>query len=193
MDKNSNINKKESNSIINIEEKLKILESENNSLKSQLNISLEKEKLYNTTIEKIKKMQSENEKSYFDALKESKIREEEIQQKFLEFQKILENQYNENEKRLTDEITQLTIELSKRDNIINSLQNNLNSLNDKISQDELNYHFKEKEFENIIKIKERKLDELNIAVKQITKEATEEIKRLSEQLEDFQQKTKNAK
>ena len=191
MDKNSNINKKESNSIINVEEKLKILESENNSLKSQLNISLEKEKLYNSTIEKIKKMQSENEKSYFDALKESKIREEEIQQKFLEFQKILENQYNENEKRLTDEITQLTIELSKRDNIINSLQNNLNSLNDKISQDELNYHFKEKEFENIIKIKERKLDELNIAVKQITKEATEEIKRLSEQLEDFQIKTKN--
>ena len=117
---NSNINKKENANIINLEEKLKILESENNSLKSQLNISLEKEKLYNSTVEKIKKIQAENEKSYFDSLKENKKREEEIQQKFLNFQKILEDQYGENEKRLTEEINQLTKEISKRDNIINT-------------------------------------------------------------------------
>ncbi len=102
--KNSNINKKENENIINIEEKLKILESENNSLKNQLNISLEKEKLYHSTVEKIKKRQSENENAYFDSLKENKKREEEIQQKFLNFQKILENQYGDNEKRLTEEI-----------------------------------------------------------------------------------------
>ena len=109
----------------------------------------------------------------------------------MEFQKMIENQYKENEKRLNEEITQLTQELSKRNNIISSLENNLNNLNEKISKDELNYHFKEKEFENVIRIKERKLEELNVAVKQITKEATEEIKRLSEQLEDFQIKSKN--
>ena len=94
--------------------------------------------------------------------------------------------------KLNEEINQLTKEISKRDSIINTLQNNINSLNEKVSQDELNYHFKEKEFENVIKIKERKLEELNVAVKEITKEATEEIKRLSEQLEDFQLKSKNS-
>ena len=99
---NININKKEKCNIINIEEKLKILESENNSLKNKINISLEKEKLYHSTVEKIKQIQAENEKSYFDSLKENKKREEEIQQKFLEFQKILENQYGENEKRLNE-------------------------------------------------------------------------------------------
>ena len=160
MDKNSNsIIKKENVNIINIEEKLKILTSENDSLRSQLTISSEKEKLYHSTIENIKKMQSENEKAYFDSLKESKKREEEIQRKFLEFQKIIENQYSENEQRLSEEINELTKEISKRDNIINSLQNNINMLNEKISQDELNYHFKEKEFENVIRIKERKLEE----------------------------------
>ena len=183
--------KAENNNVINIEEKLKFLEQENLSLKNQIKILSEKEKLYNSTLEKIKKMQAENEKSYFSSLKESKIREEEIKNNFIEFQKMIENQYKENEKRLNEELSQLTQELSKRNNIINSLQNNLNNLNDKISKDELNYHFKEKEFENVIRIKERKLEELNVAVKQITKEATEEIKRLSEQLEDFQIKSKN--
>ena len=43
----------------------------------------------------------------------------------------------------------------------------------------------------MIKTKVRKLEELNDAVKQITKEATEEIKRMSEQLEDLQKKSKN--
>ena len=121
---------------------------------------MEKEKLYNSNIEKIKKIQADNEKAYFDSLKENKVREQEIQQKFLEFQNILENQYEENEKRLTEEINQLSQELSKRDNIINVFQNNINSLKEKISQDELNYHMKEKEFENVIRIKERKLEEL---------------------------------
>ena len=137
-------------------------------------------------------MQAENEKSYTISLKENKIREEEIKKRYLEFQKILENQYSENEKRFKEEIDQLSKEISKRDNIINTLQNKINNLNEKISQDELNYHFKEKEFENVIRIKERKLEELNEAVKQITKEATEEIKRMGEQLEDFQMKSKNS-
>ena len=43
----------------------------------------------------------------------------------------------------------------------------------------------------MLQIKERKLEELNDAVKQITKEATEEIKRMSEQLEELQMKSKN--
>ena len=54
----------------------------------------------------------------------------------------------------------------------------------------MNYYFKEKEYEDIIISKERKLNELNEAIKQIVQEATEEIKRLSEQLEDFQNRTK---
>ena len=178
------------NPLINIEQKLNLLQSENSSLKIKIQSFLEKENLYKENLEKIKSIQSEQEKIYFNSIKDSKRREEELKQKFLDFQKLLENQYSSSESRFNEEMNQMSQEISKRDNIINNLKNELNQLEEKISQEELNFNFKEKEFENVIKIKERKLEELNDAVKQITKEATEEIKRMSEQLEDLQKNLK---
>ena len=88
-------------------------------------------------------------------------------------------------------MNQMSQEISKRDDVINNLKNELGELEEKIAQEELNFSLKEKEFENVVKIKERKLEELNDAVKQISQETTEEIKRMSEQLEDLQMKSKN--
>ena len=181
----------ESNPLANIEQKMNLLQSENTSLKSQLQSLSEKETLYKDNLAKIKLIQSEQEKSFFTSINDSKRREEELKQKFLDFQKLLESQYSASEARFNDEMNQMNQEIGKRDNIINNLRNELNQLEEKMVQEELNYNFKEKEFENVIKIKERKLEELNEAVKQITKEATEEIQRMSEQLEDFQRKSKN--
>ena len=182
---------KSNNPLENIEQKMNLLESENSVLKAKLQSFSEKESLYKTNLEKIKSIQQEQEKQYFNSLKDSKRREDELKQKFLDFQKLLENQYTASEARFNDEMNQMSQEISKRDNVINNLKNELNQLEEKIAQEELNFGFKEKEFENIIKIKERKLEELNDAVKQITKEATEEIKRMGEQLEEFQIKSKN--
>ena len=180
-----------SNPLSSIEQKLKTLQSENISLKTQLQSFSQKEALYNSTLEKIKSIQSEQEKSFFNSIKDSKRREEELKQKFLDFQKLLENQYSASEARFNEEMNQMSQEINKRDNVINNLREEMNELEEKIAQEELNFNLKEKEFENVIKIKERKLEELNEAVKQITQEATEEIKRMSEQLEDFQMKSKN--
>ena len=179
------------NPLNNIEQKLNLLQSENVSLKAQLQSFSEKEKLYHLNLEKIKSIQSEQEKNFFNSIKDSKKREEELKQKFLDFQKLLENQYSASEARFNEEMNQMSQEISKRDNVINSLKNELNEMEEKIAQEELNFGLKEKEFENVIKIKERKLEELNEAVKQITDEATQEIKRMSEQLEEFQMKSKN--
>ena len=175
----------------NIEQKLNLLESENALLKNKLQSLSEKESLYKSNLEKIKSIQSEQENQYFNSLKDSKRREDELKQKFLDFQKLLENQYTASEARFNEEMNQMSQEISKRDIVINNLKNELNQLEEKMAQEELNFGFKEKEFENVIKIKERKLEELNEAVKQITKDATEEIKRMGEQLEDLQMKSKN--
>ena len=172
-----------SNPIINIEQKLQLLQSENNALKIKLQSSLEKESLYQSNLEKIKSVQSSQENAYFTALKDSKRREEELKQKFLEFQKVLENQYSASEARFNEEMNLMNQEMNKKDLMINKLGNEIEKLEEKIAQEELTFQFKTKEFENVIKIKERKLEELNGSVKQITKEATEEIKRMSEQLE----------
>ena len=176
--------------IQSMKQDLERLKKENNSLKNQIQLLKEKENSYQSSISRIKKIQSEYESSYNDSINDYKKHEEEMKKKFLEYQKILEKQNEENEKRLSDEIFLLKNELKEKDNIINSLKEKIDLLNEKITKDELNYYFKEKEYEDIIISKERKLNELNEAIKEIVQEATEEIKRLSEQLEDFQRRTK---
>ena len=173
-----------------IKQNLESLQNENLSLKNQIQLYQEKEKSYQSSISQIKKIQNEYESSYQQSINDYKKHEEEIKQKYFEYQKILENQNEENEKRLADEIILLKNELKGKDNIINSLNEKINLLNEKMSKDELNYYFKEKEYEDIIISKERKLSELNDAIKQIVQEATEEIKRLSDQLEEFQNRIK---
>ena len=175
-----------------LKQNLEKFEKENNSLKGQIQLLKEKESSYQSSISRIKKIQNEYESSYNESLNDYKKREEEIKKKYLQYQKILEKQNEENEKRLSDEIFLLKNELKEKDKIINSLEEKINSLNEKMTKDELTYYFKEKEYEDIIISKERKLSELNEAIKQIVQEATEEIKRLSEQLEDFQNRTKLA-
>ena len=175
-----------------LQQNLEKLKKENISLKNEIKLLKEKENSYQSSISRIKKIQNEYESSYNESLNDYKKHEEELKKKYLEYQKILENQNQENEKRLSDEIFLLKSELKEKDNIINALKEKINTLNEKITKDELTYYFKEKEYEDIIISKERKLSELNEAIKQIVQEATEEIKRLSEQLEDFQNRTRLA-
>lgn len=173
-------------------ENFESLQNENISLRKEIKLLKEKENSYQSSILRIKQIEKEYESSYKKYINDYKNHEEEIKQKHLEFQKILEKQNEENEKKLNDEIFLLKNELKEKDNIIHSLKEKINSLNENIAQEELNSYFKEKEYEEIIISKERKLKELNDAIKQIVQEATEEIKRLSEQLEDFQNRTKMA-
>ena len=173
-----------------LKQNLEKLEKENISLKSQIQLLKEKENSYQSSISRVKQIQSEYESSYNESINDYKKHIEEIKKKYLEFQKLLEKQSEENEKRLCDEIFLLKNERKEKDIIINDLKEKMNTLNEKITKDELTYYFKEKEYEDIIISKERKLSELNEAIKQIVQEATEEIKRLSEQLEDFQNRAK---
>ena len=166
------------------------LQKENAILKNEIQLLKAKEKSYQSSLSKIKQIQSEYESSYTKSINDYKIHEDEIKKKYLEYQTILEKQNEENEKRLTDEIFLLKSELKEKDDKITSLNEKINLLSEKISKDELTYYIKEKEYDDIIISKERKLNELNEAIKQIVQEATEEIKRLSEQLEEFQNRTK---
>jgi len=174
----------------NVNNNLENLEKENDSLKNQIEILKEKESSYKESFAKIKKIQNEYESSYNESLKEGKKREEEIKKKYLEYQNILEMQNEENEKRFNEEILLFKNELKEKDTIINSLNEKIIELTEKVSKNELKFHFKEKEYEEIILAKERKLKELNDAIKQIVQEAGEEIKRLSQQLEEFQNRVR---
>ena len=174
----------------NNEQNMELLQKENALLKNQLQTLKEKELQYQSSISKIKQTQSEYEIAYKNAIKDYSKQQEELKNKYSEYQSILEKQNEDNEKSYVDEILLLKVKLKEKDDIINSLTEKINTLNEKITKEEMNYLFKEKEYEDIIMSKERKLSELNEAIKQIVQEATDEIKRLSGQLEEFQRKGK---
>ena len=175
---------------INNEQNIELLKKENESLNNQVQLLKEKELSYQSSIAKIKQIQSEYELAYKNAIKDFSRQQEELKNKYLEYQSILEKQNEDNEKSYVDEILLLKVKLKEKDDTINSLSEKINILNEKITKEEMNYYMKEKEYEEIIMSKERKLLELNESIKQIVQEATEEIKRLSGQLEEFQKKGK---
>ena len=174
----------------NNEQNIELIQKENTLLKNQIQTLKEKESQYQSSISKIKQTQSEYENAYKNALKDYSKQQEDLKNKYLEYQSILEKQNEDNEKSYMDEILLLKVKLKEKDDIINSLTEKINALNEKITKDEMNYIFKEKEYEEVIISKEKKLSELNEAIKQIVQEATDEIKRLSGQLEEFQRKGK---
>jgi hypothetical protein len=174
----------------NNEQNIELIQKENILLKNQIQTLKEKESQYQSSISKIKQTQSEYENAYKNAIKDYSKQQEDLKNKYLEYQSILEKQNEDNEKSYMDEILLLKVKLKEKDDIINSLTEKINALNEKITKDEMNYIFKEKEYEEVIISKEKKLSELNETIKQIVQEATDEIKRLSGQLEEFQRKGK---
>ena len=178
-------------SIEELNQKKQSLENEISSLESQLQISLEKEKLHQSTLSKIKKIQSEYEQSYLSSLNDYKNRENSLKSQFLNYQNLLEKQYNESEKRLNDEITLLKNQLKQKDEIISTLQKQANDLNNTLSKGELDFHFKEKKLQEDILSKTRRIDELKEHGQELAKGAQEEIEKLLVELETYHQQRKS--
>ncbi len=181
----------EASTIEELKQKKISLENEISSLESQLQISLEKEKLHQSTLSKIKKIQSEYEQSYLSSLNDYKNRENSLKSQFLNYQNLLEKQYNESEKRLNDEITLLKNQLKQKDEIISTLQKQANDLNNTLSKGELDFHFKEKKLQEDILSKTRRIDELKEHGQELAKGAQEEIEKLLVELETYHQQRKN--
>ena len=176
----------------NNEQNIELLLKENADLKNEIKLLKEKELSNKSSLSKIKQIQSEYDTSYKKVLSDYNKLEEDLKNKFMEYKSIIEKQNEDNEKNWLDEILLLKAKLKEKDDIIASLTEKLNNLNEKKSKDELNFYLKEKEYEDIILSKERKLSELNESIKTIVKESTDEIKRLSGQLEELQKKGKQS-
>ena len=174
-----------------LEQKIAQLTKENRSLKAQLQIEIEKESLHQLTLAKIKQIHSEYESSYLSSLSDYKSREANLKNQYFQYQSMLENQYNQNEKRLNDQIEQMKNVIKSKDQTISQIIKQNKELKQIISKNEIEWHLKENEYENAIKIKERKIKELEDSIKTITKEAGEEFQKLSTQLDDFQNKIRN--
>ena len=164
------------------DDKLKQLEEENISLKSKLQSYTENEQIYETSLSNIKKAHQEFELNYKKTVSDLKNREDQLQHKFLEYQKQLRNKFIINESQFQKEIQSLNEQLKEREKIISKLNNDIFILNEQLAKKDLHFQFKIRELENVIISKDRKIKELNENFKLRTKETQGEMKLLNHQL-----------
>ena len=163
---------------------------ENAKLKRKIQSFQEKEKLYQSTIAKLKKYQNEYQKTFVKALKDYKMHEEQIKKTYLNYQKLIENHYKENENRFLDENSKLSLELKQKNNIIKNLNNKIRFLNQKLNKAEYDFQFENKKLESEVVSKEKRLSELNESMIQLARNTNDEIKLLRDEFEIFNNKKK---
>ena len=158
---------------------------EYNNLKKKLQSFQEKEKLYQSSISKLKKFQNEYQQTFNKALNDYKLHEAQIKKTYINYQKLIEKHYKENENKFLEEISKLNMEIKQKDNIINNLNNKIIFLNKKLNKMESDYLIKNKKLESEVVNRERKLNELNESMIQLARDTNDEIKLLRDEFEFF--------
>lgn len=158
------------------------LQSEIASLKEELKTSQENQNITTLTINKIKQIHKEYETSYLTALSNHKKHEENLKQQYLTYQSILQSQFSQNEKRLTEQIQNLQSIIKTKTDVINNLLSQNKELKYIISKNQLEFNLKENEYQNNLALKEKRIIELDNSVKLISQETGETISKLYEQM-----------
>ena len=156
-----------------------------NNLKKKLQSFQEKEKLYQSSISKLKKFQNEYQQTFNKTLNDYKLHEEQIKKTYINYQKLIENHYKKNENKFLEEISKLNMDIRQKNNIINNLNNKIIFLNKKLNKMESDYQIKNKKLESEVVSKERKLNELNESMIQLARDTNDEIKLLRDEFEFF--------
>ena len=155
---------------------------ENISLKNKLKLYIEKEKLYKSSITKIKKYQKESQLTFIKVLKDCKAHEEKTKITYMKYQKLLEKHYKENENRFIEENNSLHMELKQKNNIITILTKKINNLNEKLDKAEVTFRFKNKILEDEVSSQNMKFfNQLNESMIQLAKDTNDEIKLLRDE------------
>ena len=163
---------------------------ENISLKKKLKLYQEKEKLYKSSIIKIKKYQSECQITFIKSLNDYKAHEDKIKKSFINYQKLLEKHYKSNENRFIEENNSLNIEIKKRNNIIKNLNKKISILSEKLNKAEFDFKFKKKKLVDEVVSKDRQLNELNESMIQLAKDTNDEIKLLRDEFKLYKNEKK---
>jgi uncharacterized protein YbaP (TraB family) len=98
------------------------LKNEIAALKEQIKLSKEQETQSQQTLNKIKQIHKEFETSYLTAISEYKTIEENLKKQYFSYQSILENQFNQSEKRLNERMFNQRNKKMKKE-ILNFLEN----------------------------------------------------------------------
>ena len=172
--------------------KINMIIKENNTLKNKINFYQAQEKLYKSSIAKIKKLYSECQITFIKTLNDYKAHENKVKKTYINYQKLLEKHYKSNENRFIEENNYLNLELRKKNNIIKYLNKKIDILNEKLNKIKFDCHYKNKKLEDEIVSKDRRLNELNESMILLAKDTNDEIKLLRDEFNIYKiEKIKN--
>ena len=169
---------------------INLLIEENTSLKNKLKLYQEKEKLYKSSIIKMKKVQSEYQITFIKTLNDYKAHEDKIKKTFIKYQKLLERHYKSSENRFINDNNALYLELRQKNNIIKNLVKKINYLIDKLDKTKNAFQFKNQKLEDEVLSKDRKINQLNDSMFQLAKETNDEIKLLRDEFNIYKKENK---
>lgn len=160
---------------------IEMLKKENQSLN----------KLYQETLLKMKEIQKDYDSMYSNFVNENMAREIIMRNDYQNYQELLQQHFQKEENNYIEEIKNLKLQIQEKENIIIILQNNNTLLNDKLSKNELLYKLKEKEYKKQLFNKDRLLIKSSDIVNKNSQEVMEDIKKLKEEIQYFQNKSNN--
>ena len=164
---------------------INLLIKENKSLKEKLKFYQSQEKLYKSSIEKMKKYNSDCQITFVNTLNDYKNHENKIKKTYITYQKLLEKHYKSNENRFIEENNILNLELRKKNNLIKNLNKKIEILSDKLNKTKVDFHFKNKKLEDEVLSKDKKLNKLNDSMLELAKCTNDEIKLLRDEFKTY--------
>lgn len=161
-----------------LQNKLFDLNKENRDLKSKLLSLNEKEQNLKSTLSHIQQHHSEFETSYSTYISSLRIREKHLIAQYQLYKSLLENQLSQNEKNLNEEISQLKEDIKCKDELISKLSKHNSEIKQILSKNEIEWKFKEQEYENQLQLKENKLKEKMQSIQIFALHKKEELQHL---------------
>lgn len=172
-------NKEEMNdSILYLEKKL-------DSLKHKLESSKEKEKLYESSIMEIRKINKDYEESFLMTYNNYKNKENTLKIEYDNYKKKIEEKSNELEKNLLEEKLKIKKEINERCENIRKIKENNKIIKNKINQNEIEYYFKEKNYEEKLFYLDNEINQITETSTQIAKDANQQIQKLVDEVNDI--------
>jgi chromosome segregation ATPase len=181
--------------LLDLEDKNKSLKEENEKLREdneglqfKMRLAAEREKLQENSIKNLKEIQTDYENKETENKREFKNKEENLKKKFEKSLDVLNSKLKEQEKEYLDEVEKREQKLKEAMKNLEKGHEEFELMRQKQSQTENFFKLKEQEFLDTVSNKDRKLRELESSIKLISEEANCQILKLSESVQDFNDK-----
>jgi hypothetical protein len=169
---------------IQLQDKIITLNKDNRELKQKLTTLIDKEKYLQSTLSHIQQIHLEYETLYNTNIANLRTRENTLKNQYQLYQTILEEQYNQNEKRLNDEILQLKDIIKSKDEMISQLSKLNAEIKQTVSKNEITWKYKEQEYEKNLQLKNIQLEEKKTMMEKLLNEYSEKVAAIDGQFRD---------